>query len=105
MASDLKDENDLKDKFVIEMGYSRKEFIQNFPSLAGDLPYQIKQNSIQLKQADRQLLIKLGADQPRKIASLTISRIEVTFQFSGYSSVELERFMAHFRKHYHKGGG
>ena len=105
MAHDLKDENVLKDEFVIEMGYSRKEFIRNFSSMAGDLPYQIKQNTIQLQQADRQLLITLGADQPRKIASLTIPRIAVTFQFSGYSTVELERFMENFRRHYHKGGG
>lgn len=95
----------LNNKLVIEMGYSRKEFLHNFPAAAGELPYEIKQNTIQIIQSHRQLLITLGEDSVRRIGSLVIPRIQVTFQFANYSSEEQAHFMEQFRRHYHKGGG
>lgn len=96
---------EFKDEFTLEMGYTREEFIRSFSSLADGQPYQSSQDRIHLNEAKRQLLIKLGEDQNRQIASLIIPKIQVTFLFSGYSKEEKSYFMKKFRRYYHKGGG
>ncbi|MDX2504352.1 MAG: molybdopterin-binding protein [Gammaproteobacteria bacterium] len=52
--------NQYRDELVLEMGYSRHEFIDNLPAVAGDLPYQIKHDSNRYTLSS--LLKNLGAE-------------------------------------------
>ena len=88
-----------------EMGYTHDEFIANFAAVANALPYEMHAQCIELKEASGRLVIELGDEQYRKLASLTIPFMKVTFKFFNYSQSARDKFLKRFDLHYHKGGG
>ena len=90
---------------VREMGYTQKEFVNNFSSLTAKNPFQINNNIIEMADNHRRLVIELGPDQQRQIASLTIPKIIVTFRFYYYEKSAIDNFLQRFDLHFHRGGG
>ncbi len=87
------------------MGYTQDEFVSNFSAVANGQPYQIQAGCIELNDEAGRLVIELGAEQVRKLASLAIPFMRVTFKFFDYEPAARENFMQRFDLYYHKGGG
>lgn len=90
--------------FDIEMGFTRQEFI-TLLELQNKLTYQRSGNQIQFKFADKTLLVILGEEGIRQIASARLPMLTVHFDCSAMEQLEQEQFMKLFLNKFHKGGG
>jgi hypothetical protein len=87
------------------MGYTHNEFISNFSAVSNGLPFQIHPQCIELNDQHRQLVIDLGDEKFRKLGSLAIPCMTVTFKFFNYTQSARDDFLQRFDLYYHKGGG
>jgi len=92
-------------ELVLDMGFSRVEFMNLLPAALGVDHPRISGEEIFLEDARGKVRIALGAEAVRRIASLALPRLPVTLSFDGYNEPDFERFMARFRAHYQRGGG
>ena len=88
-----------------EMGYSLQEFIQQFKLFAKQLDYQYTQNEFIITNENNTVTIKLNVKSNRKIASLLISCLLVTFTFENYTQAEQTEFLKKFDLSFQRGGG
>lgn len=87
------------------MGYTHNEFISNFSAVANGLPCQIHSQYIELNDGSGRIVIELGDEQSRKLGSLAIPYMTVTFKFYNYTESSRDEFIQRFDLYYHKGGG
>ena len=71
----------------------------------GENPYTSESSSIKIKLQAGSLLIELGPETQRNIASISIPQTAVRFEFLGVSDEEKHSFMSYFDKRFHRGGG
>ena len=50
-------------------------------------------------------MISLSPEGRRRIAALSLPTTQVHFTFTGYSSEDIDRFMARFDRAFQRGGG
>jgi hypothetical protein len=88
-----------------EMTITHREFFRLLPGAVKDLDCQIRDNIIDIRDNNRNIMIVLGNESTRDIASLTLPVTCLTFDFTGYSEGETEAFLKRFDLLYQKGGG
>ena len=87
------------------MSYTHNEFISNFSAVANGLSCQIHSQHIELNDGTGRIVIELGDEQSRKLGSLAIPTMTVTFKFYNYTESARDEFIQRFDLYYHKGGG
>ncbi len=98
--------DDVASNFQEEMGYSRREFLANLPAAFRNMDYFVAENGIVKVNFESGIVtIAPGAEQQRKIASLSLPFIPVAFKFENLDSHQRKRFYHAFQRSYQKGGG
>ena len=90
--------------FVLEMGFSRKEFIALLGS-QNRLSFQRDSNVITFSLEGQVALLRLGEETVRKIASARLPQLNVAFNFSAMGDKQQAEFMKRFLLTFHRGGG
>ena len=88
-----------------EMGMTHRDFFRTFPSVAGDRPVQIEGSVVRLETGQGEIVIRLGPEQVRKIALLTLPLVHLQFDFHGHDQDQAAVFMARFDLSFRRGGG
>ena len=86
------------------MGFSRDEFIRSLEKQTS-LKYNRQGNHIQLCFANKTVLLTLGEQRFRQIASLRLPSLRVDFDFSALSELEQEQLLQQFLLKFNRGGG
>ena len=92
-------------RYEREMGITRKDFFRLIPIALQTLPYRIDDRQISVSLPQGTLLIRLGAERQRKLASLTLPVIHVCFDFTNIDAEASEAFLVRFSRIYQRGGG
>ena len=87
------------------MGITHSEFFRTLPAALPGLPYTIQGADIIVTDDPRRLVISLSPEGRRRIAALSLPTTQVHFTFTGYSSEDIDRFMARFDRAFQRGGG
>ena len=95
----------LQTRFSHEMGITRAEFLRTLPAAVGEQRFTVVDDSVRIEEGTRRLLISLENQRERVIGSLRLPILTVNFEFRGYASDEVERFMERFMLYFHRGGG
>ncbi|MBL1142397.1 MAG: hypothetical protein HND53_10235 [Proteobacteria bacterium] len=94
------------ERFEREMGISNKEFYRLLPQALKNMDYEIiNDNLINANYAGGKIEIEHGVEQKRKIASLELPVLHVTFTFADISPDNIELFNTKFSQVYQRGGG
>ncbi|MFT6624566.1 MAG: hypothetical protein ACJAZI_000633 [Cycloclasticus sp.] len=91
-------------RFALEMGFSKEEFSKLLET-QDKLIYQRDGNAIKFIFADQTVLVTLGDEEVRRLASIRLPFLHVTFDFSAMGELEQQQFMALFLLKFHRGGG
>lgn len=92
-------------RFSRDMGITHAEFFRSLPSAIAGHPYTLRQGEVLIIDGDRGVTITLSRESKRVIGRLRLPKTQVDFTFSGYSTQEVETFMAQFNIHFQRGGG
>jgi hypothetical protein len=87
------------------MGITHSEFFRTLPAALAALPYTVQGHDVIIGEDTRRLVISLSSEGRRRIAALSLPTTQVLFTFSGYSSQDIDRFMARFDRAFQRGGG
>jgi hypothetical protein len=88
-----------------EFGLSHRDFYRIFPRVEptarkiSDLIFEL------VREDGSQLRIELSAEQIRRLATLRIPYIDITFRFTGWSETQRAEFFEKFDRSFQKGGG
>lgn len=94
-----------RQEFVLDMGFTRDEFMNLLPAALGiDRPH-IAGSEIVVEDGRGKVRIMLGAERVRRIAALAVPSLPVAFCFEDYREDDYQAFMKRFRAHYQRGGG
>lgn len=88
-----------------EMGYTRAEFMRTLPSALRNHSYRVEGNIISIQVGFSIVRIELGAELVRRIASIVLPYMPVSFDFGDLNPGEAKQFLDHFDLYYRKGGG
>ncbi len=90
--------------FFIEMGFTRKEF---FTLLAqqNEMAHKVSGDIVEFLVANKVIVVSIGEDEERCIASARIPKIKVSFDCTEVEKQDQEQFMKLFLIKFHKGGG
>ena len=91
--------------FSRDMGITHREFFRTLPAALPALPHTVHGHDVIIAEDTRRLVISLSPEGRRRIAALSLPTTQVHFTFSGYSSQDIERFMARFDRAFQRGGG
>lgn len=92
--------------FSREMGFKDSEFLRIFPVAINGAPHQyIDDRNIQVQLDPGVLTVAIGPQQYRKIASISLPYLNVTFSFDGVERERIDQFMRYFDLRYQRGGG
>lgn len=87
------------------MGFTRAEFLQLLPAALCGYAYTQDDNHIHVTLEGKSLRITLGEEQVRRIATLALPYIGVTFAYPGVEEADFQTFLRQFDLYYRKGGG
>ena len=87
------------------MTSSRKEFFRLLPLALADYEFVVDGNSIHFTYANGKLSIDITKETERKIASLALPVLHVSFTFVDIDHQSQQNFLNHFFKVYQRGGG
>ena len=87
------------------MGITHSEFFRTLSSALPALRYTVQGSDVIISDGARRLVIQLSPEGRRRIAALSLPTTQVHFTFSGYSSQDIDRFMARFDRVFQRGGG
>jgi len=87
------------------MGFKESEFLRIFPVAINGAKHRLDGNRISVEMNPGQLIVGIGAQQYRKIASISLPYLRVSFSFSGCSQQQIEDFIKYFDLRYQRGGG
>ena len=91
--------------FTRELGLTHTEFYRSLPPAIEHHPYTAKDHRVEIDYGSRTVVIELGPQQYRKIASLQLPFVEVRFTFIGFGPGDRRTFMARFERSFQRGGG
>jgi len=86
------------------MGFTRDEFIRLLTK-QNTLKYKRQGNLIYFYVANKTVELKLGEQTVRTIASLSLPRLMVDFNFSTLTELEQKQLMKQFMLKFNRGGG
>jgi hypothetical protein len=87
------------------MGLTHRAFLQTLPPIVAGLNWHQDGKRILVKAASRELEIRLGPEQQRRLGMLQLPLTEVTLTFTGYTAEERLRFLRRFDLGFQRGGG
>ena len=87
------------------MGLTHTEFFRSLPPAIENREYSVEDGVVRIDVDGRSVIIELGSQLSRAIASLKLPYLEVRFSFHGFSDEEREQFMERFELYYRRGGG
>jgi len=93
-----------ENKLSFEMGYTRDEFI-SLLTRQNTLKYKREGNLIHFYFANQTVELKLGEQTVRKIASLSLPILSVSFNFFTLNELEQKQLMKQFMLKFQRGGG
>lgn len=88
-----------------EMGFTQLEFMRLLPAALREHSYHVDGQTIHVEVEGKPLVIRLGAEQVRRIALLTLPYIPVEFDYHALEEDTFKRFLQRFDLYYRKGGG
>ncbi len=88
-----------------EMGYTHKDFFKFFEPLAKQWLCNISTLGVDVTYDGGRVLIRLGSEGQRKIASIVLPKTQVIFEFHNLNHEQQERFMYRFDLAFRRGGG
>lgn len=92
-------------EFTREYGLSHRDFFRIFPRIEPAWR-QLDAHRVAVTRVDGRLLeIEITAEQVRKLASLRIPYIDITFRFTGWTQEQRAEFLEYFDRAFQKGGG
>ena len=86
------------------MGFTRDEFIRLLTK-QDTLKYTRQGDLIHFYVANKAVALKLGEQKVRRIASLSLPRLAVDFDFATLNELEQKQFMKQFMLKFNRGGG
>ena len=88
-----------------EMTITHKDFFRLLPKALKNKEYFISGRRVTVSQGECSVNINLSAETGRQLGALVVPVIQVEIIFTGYSEVDITRFLQHFDLAYQKGGG
>ncbi len=97
----------VSDDFTRDMGYSEKDFYRTLPSAIGEYGYTKEGQLVTVTHPDKDhvLLLNVAPLPDRVLGFIRIERVEASFSFRDFSTVERDQFMAGFDLRFQRGGG
>lgn len=92
-------------RFSRDMGITHSDFFRTLPAALARTPYTVQGHDVIITEDARRLVISLSPEGRRRIAALSLPTTQVQFAFFGYSSQDIDRFMARFDRAFQRGGG
>lgn len=91
--------------FTREMGLTHAEFYRSLPPAIAHRAYSVEDDRVLIEFDERTVIIELGPQRYRSIASLRLPYAQVRFTFLGFSPGERQDFMDRFELYFQRGGG
>lgn len=91
--------------FSREMGFKESEFLRIFPGAINGAGHEIHGRTIVVQLEPGALTVQLGEQQYRKIASISLPYLVVSFSFDGVDQDGVDQFVKYFDLRYQRGGG
>ncbi len=92
-------------EFTREYGLSHNDFFRIIPRIEPSWQ-QLDAHRVTVSRDDgRSLRIEISPEQVRKLASLRIPYIDITFRFAGWTEEQRAEFFDYFDRAFQKGGG
>jgi hypothetical protein len=92
-------------ELVRDFGLSPSDFFRIFPRIEA-AAQRVDDRTVKILRADgRTLEIKLSDERTRRLATLRIPYVDITFRFSGWSEAQRAEFFKNFDRSFQKGGG
>ncbi len=97
---------EISSRFSRQMGYTQREFLANLDAALRGRSYTCHDGKIiHIPVDDGRVVIRLGPEQQRRIASLAMPFMEVEFVFENLDADKRRRFYSAFQRSFQKGGG
>lgn len=91
--------------FTRELGLTHAEFFRSLPAAIAHRAFTVDNDRVRIEQEGRSVIIELGPQCYRSIASLRLPYVEVRFRFVGFTTGERQDFMERFERYFQRGGG
>ena len=93
-------------QFTRDMSITYEDFFRTLTPILTDFPHTKRDDGVILElPAEGRLDISLGPARKRRIASISLPAVDVTFRFEGIAQPEVDAFMQRFERHFQRGGG
>ena len=93
------------ESFTREMGCTEAEFVQWLVPAVGDRPLTVGERHAEAPIESGRLALDWTVLPPRRIALISMPRLEVRFDFAGVSEAGRQAFMKRFDVYMQRGGG
>lgn len=89
-----------------EMGITREDFFRSLPAFISQRNHQLLPDGVSILDGNRRsIIIKVESAGSRVLGTLELPVLRVSFAFAGYTTDEVEEFLAGFDRTLHRGGG
>jgi len=88
-----------------EMSITRADFRRLLPAAVNHVAYVEDDRGFVHRDGARGWRIGLAAMPQLRLGLIRLERHQVDIEFTGYSAVEIEDFMARFERYFRRGGG
>jgi hypothetical protein len=92
-------------QFTRDMACTEAEWLMWLPAALGDVPWQRTGAAVSAQIGAGSLHLSWHAQEPRRIALMSLPRLAVQFAFEGLDDQERYRFMKRFDLYMQRGGG
>jgi hypothetical protein len=97
---------EVPERFSREMGYTRREFVENLKAALGSDAFRCRDGTtIEVPLEPGRVVIRLGEERRRRIASLSMPYMAVDFCFENLDADSRKVFFTAFQRSFQKGGG
>ncbi|MCP1675399.1 hypothetical protein J2T57_002549 [Natronocella acetinitrilica] len=99
--------SDRADAHVVskDMGVTHAECRRTLAAVVPDVELNWRGDTATATWPDRRLEIRLGPEQTRRIASLSLPRTEVSLVFTGFTADQRQALLRNFDLRFQRGGG
>ncbi len=87
------------------MGLTRDEFLRTLPRVVAGQRWHDDGTRLTNVDQDRRIEISLIEQSPRALGALRLPSLLVDLRFVGFTSAQVEAFMARFERCFQRGGG
>ena len=88
-----------------DMGVTHADCRRILPAVTPEVELQWQGSIAVARWPDRKLEVRLGPEERRAIASLSLPRTEITLRFTGFSPAQRESLLQVFDRRFQRGGG